>query len=99
LPFKHGAFTLALEAGVPVVPVAIHGGHALIPKHGKTLSSTADLLVEVLDPVAPDFTDATSFANAVRARIEESLAARRQARGEALAPVRITSAERYADQA
>jgi 1-acyl-sn-glycerol-3-phosphate acyltransferase len=99
LPFKHGAFTLALEANVPVVPIAIHGGHALIPKHGKTLSSTADLLVEVLDPVAPDFPDATSFASAVRARIEESLAVRRQERGEAPAPVSVRSAERYADQA
>ena len=25
LPFKSGAFRLALEAGVPVLPVAVHG--------------------------------------------------------------------------
>jgi 1-acyl-sn-glycerol-3-phosphate acyltransferase len=68
-PFKHGAFTLALEAGVPVVPIAIHGGHALIPKHGQTFATRADLLVEVLDPVSPDGHDAASLAAAVRERI------------------------------
>jgi len=32
LPFKKGGFVLALEAGVPIVPVSIRGGHALLPK-------------------------------------------------------------------
>lgn len=32
LPFKKGAFALAYEAGVPVVPFAIHGGPAILPK-------------------------------------------------------------------
>nr|WP_279341458.1 lysophospholipid acyltransferase family protein [Geothrix sp. SG200] len=32
LPFKKGAFALAFEAGVPVVPFAIHGGPAILPK-------------------------------------------------------------------
>ena len=32
LSFKKGAFSLAFEAGVPVVPFAIHGGHAILPK-------------------------------------------------------------------
>jgi 1-acyl-sn-glycerol-3-phosphate acyltransferase len=76
LPFKHGAFTMALESRVPVVPVAIHGGHALIPKHGKTFAPVAELVVEVLDPVPPDFADAASFAAAVRARIQDALDAR-----------------------
>ncbi|WP_394832883.1 1-acyl-sn-glycerol-3-phosphate acyltransferase [Pendulispora rubella] len=74
-PFKHGAFSLAHEAGVPVVPIAIHGGHALIPKHGTTFAATAELTVEVLEPVPSDqFEDVTDFARAVRGRIVDALA-------------------------
>jgi 1-acyl-sn-glycerol-3-phosphate acyltransferase len=34
LPFKKGVFVLALEAGVPVVPVAIEGSHRVLPSGG-----------------------------------------------------------------
>ncbi|MBI3130221.1 MAG: 1-acyl-sn-glycerol-3-phosphate acyltransferase [Acidobacteria bacterium] len=32
LPFKAGSFRIALEAGVPLVPIAIHGGSEILPK-------------------------------------------------------------------
>jgi 1-acyl-sn-glycerol-3-phosphate acyltransferase len=32
LPFKRGGFVMAIEAGVPVVPVAIRGGRHILPK-------------------------------------------------------------------
>lgn len=32
LPFKKGPFLLAMEAGVPLVPFAIHGGAEILPK-------------------------------------------------------------------
>jgi 1-acyl-sn-glycerol-3-phosphate acyltransferase len=32
LPFRRGAFVLAIKAGVPVVPVACSGAHRVIPK-------------------------------------------------------------------
>ncbi len=32
LPFKPGSFKLAVEAGVPLIPVAIHGGSGILPK-------------------------------------------------------------------
>jgi 1-acyl-sn-glycerol-3-phosphate acyltransferase len=32
LPLKKGGFMLALETGFPIVPVAIRGSHALLPK-------------------------------------------------------------------
>src|SRR2546422_378489 len=32
LPFKKGGFILAMKAGVPIVPVSIHGGYQVLPK-------------------------------------------------------------------
>lgn len=32
LPFKKGPFVLALKSGVPIVPVAVRGGRAVLPK-------------------------------------------------------------------
>jgi 1-acyl-sn-glycerol-3-phosphate acyltransferase len=32
LPFKRGGFVLAIQAGVPVVPVAVRGGRDILPK-------------------------------------------------------------------
>lgn len=31
-PFKPGSFRLAADAGVPLLPLAIHGGNAILPK-------------------------------------------------------------------
>jgi 1-acyl-sn-glycerol-3-phosphate acyltransferase len=36
-PFKRGAFHIAVEAGVPVVPVIINGTFRIIPKHSVTV--------------------------------------------------------------
>lgn len=72
--FKHGAFTLALETGVPVVPIAIHGAQDVIPKHKKGLAARANVHIEVLEPVSPEgFSDAASLAEAVRLRIRGAL--------------------------
>lgn len=32
LPFKAGSFRIAVDAGVPLVPIAIHGGNGILPK-------------------------------------------------------------------
>ena len=53
-PFKHGAFSLAHTTGRAIVPVAIHGGHRVIPKHGATFATKASLWVEILAPLAID---------------------------------------------
>lgn len=72
--FKRGAFDLAMGAGVSVVPVAIHGGHLLIPKNGKVFAAQAHLVVEVLEPLASSsFSSVDEFAEATRERIVKAL--------------------------
>ena len=50
LPFKDGAFRLAIEAGVPILPLAVSGTSTALRKHdwrfGKSVAQ-----VRVLDPV------------------------------------------------
>jgi 1-acyl-sn-glycerol-3-phosphate acyltransferase len=52
LPFKKGAFVLALQLGVPVIPVAVIGGRQVMPKHGfKIRPGTMRLVVGEPIPV------------------------------------------------
>ncbi|MFL5401290.1 MAG: lysophospholipid acyltransferase family protein [Gemmatimonadales bacterium] len=50
LPFKDGAFRLAVEAGVPILPLAVSGTRTALPKHDWRFGrSVAE--VRVLEPV------------------------------------------------
>jgi putative phosphoserine phosphatase/1-acylglycerol-3-phosphate O-acyltransferase len=49
-PFKKGAFHLAMQAGVPVVPIVIHNSVDVMPK-GSAIYRPATVNVEVLPPV------------------------------------------------
>lgn len=51
--FRSGAFRLAVETNVPVLPVVIHGTGAILPKHSSALKLNADVTVQVLEPVEP----------------------------------------------
>lgn len=53
--FKHGAFTLAHELGLPLVPIVIDGTRDALPKHGLMLDHPwfLQVRVHVLEPVAP----------------------------------------------
>ena len=51
--FKRGAFQLAIQAGVPILPVVIDGTTEILPKHGHTFGSTRNVKIKVLDPVEP----------------------------------------------
>lgn len=49
-PFKKGAFHLAMQAGVPVVPIVIHNAIDVAPK-GEFVFRSATVDVEVLPPI------------------------------------------------
>ena len=49
-PFKKGAFHLAIQAGVPVVPIVIQNSSDIMPK-GEMIYRPATVEVEVLPPV------------------------------------------------
>src|SRR3954462_1583501 len=50
LPFKDGAFRLAIEAGVPILPLAVSGTGTALPKHGWRFNRSA-AEVQVLEPI------------------------------------------------
>jgi 1-acyl-sn-glycerol-3-phosphate acyltransferase len=51
--FKRGAFQLALEAGVPILPIVIDGTGGILPKHGFIFGNEYKIKIRVLDPVSP----------------------------------------------
>jgi 1-acyl-sn-glycerol-3-phosphate acyltransferase len=51
--FKRGAFQLAIQAGVPILPVVIDGTTEILPKHGHKFGSGYNVKIKVLDPVEP----------------------------------------------
>ncbi|MGH7858058.1 MAG: 1-acylglycerol-3-phosphate O-acyltransferase [Candidatus Binatia bacterium] len=76
-PFKHGAFTLALENRVPIVPIVVSGTSRALPKRGFVLRGTSNIVVRVLDPILPtDYASLTArdLAERVRGRIALELA-------------------------
>jgi 1-acyl-sn-glycerol-3-phosphate acyltransferase len=51
--FKRGAFQLAIQAEVPILPVVIDGTFGILPKHGLKFGSGFHARIKVLDPVMP----------------------------------------------
>jgi 1-acyl-sn-glycerol-3-phosphate acyltransferase len=51
-PFKAGSFLLAIEAGLPVVPVAVINTRAVMPK-GRLRTEPADVQLVIHDPIQP----------------------------------------------
>jgi 1-acyl-sn-glycerol-3-phosphate acyltransferase len=52
--FKRGAFQLALEAKVPVLPILIDGTGGILPKHGLIFNIGHHITIRVLEPVMPE---------------------------------------------
>lgn len=51
--FKRGAFQLALQANVPILPVLIEGSGGILPKHGMIFGRRQEVRIKVLDQVNP----------------------------------------------
>ena len=69
LPFRSGAFRLAIETGRPIIPLAVHGTRTAIRK-GSMKFGNADVVVRILDPVptanlGPDDLDELQMAHGI----------------------------------
>lgn len=51
--YKRGAFQLAIQADVPILPVVIDGTAGILPKHGLKFGSGYHVRIKVLDPLLP----------------------------------------------
>ena len=73
LPLKKGPFYLAMECGVPVVPVTIVGSHDLMPK-ARFQISPGTVEVHFHDPIEPqDFVSRDCLMERVRSTINRGL--------------------------
>jgi len=73
MPFKKGPFYLAMECGVPVVPVTIVGSHSLMPK-GRFALKAGTVTVIFHAPIEPqDFGDRDALMEKVRTVISGGL--------------------------
>ena len=50
LPFKPGGFVLAVEAGVPLVPIILHGTAKIMPKNQKRITP-GQVILEIKPPI------------------------------------------------
>ena len=73
LPFKKGPFHLAMESGVPIVPITLVGTHEIWPKGEFAIHpGTATVIFhEPIDPAA--YASQEELMNAVRERIRRGL--------------------------
>jgi len=77
LPFRNGAFRLAIETGAPILPLAVHGTRTAIRK-GSMQFGNARVVVRILDPVPTaglGLDDLDELRSAVRRDIEDARAA------------------------
>jgi len=79
--FKAGSFLLAIEAGLPVVPLAVVNTRAVMQK-GRLRTEPAHVALIVHDPIpvpplsAPTVRDAKALADRVRAVVTQTVATR-----------------------
>lgn len=75
LPFKTGAFRLAIAAGVPVVPIVAEP-LAVVADTGRRLARPGTLRITILEQIPPDATSPRAIADLAaltRARMQEEL--------------------------
>jgi len=52
--FRRGAFQLAIQAKVPLLPIVLDGTGGILPKHGLVLGTGHHVRLRVLDPILPE---------------------------------------------
>ncbi len=73
LPFKKGPFYLAMDSGIPIVPVTIQGSELLMPKGSSTIRAGA-VKLKFHPPISPaQFADKEELIVAVRRAISSAL--------------------------
>ena len=73
--FKDGAFRLAIDAGVPILPLVVHGTRTALRKHDWRLGDS-NAVVRVLDPISTEgmtIDDMPKLRDDVRALIAREL--------------------------
>lgn len=73
LPFKKGAFVLAIAAGLPVVPVTLRGTRRLMPRGSRMTVVPGDVEIVIEAPISTaglGYDDRDALAATVRAAIE-----------------------------
>ncbi len=77
LPFKKGAFFLAEQTGVPIIPVVITGTERMMPK-GSQRITPGEAYIRFLPPIHPQHASSREdLMERVRAAMEEELERRR----------------------
>ncbi len=71
-PFKRGPFYLAVRSGVPVVPVAIKGSYAILPRHSWRVRPGRITLV-LGDPIDPPNANGKESELALRDRVRSAI--------------------------
>jgi 1-acyl-sn-glycerol-3-phosphate acyltransferase len=95
--FKAGSFLLAIEAGLPVVPLAVINTRAVMPK-GRLRTEPAGVMLVVHDPIrppvleAPTSRDAKKLADHVHAIVSGTVLKLQEAGAPAAAGERATRA-------
>jgi 1-acyl-sn-glycerol-3-phosphate acyltransferase len=72
LPFRMGAFALAIETGATVVPVALHHTGDLLPLHGRLRVRPGVVRTQFLAPI-PTTDLTTSDREALRDRVHDAV--------------------------
>jgi 1-acyl-sn-glycerol-3-phosphate acyltransferase len=75
LPFRRGAFVLAMEENVPIVPIAISGTSGLVFEDSPLLSFSCNIRFDILEPIMPETfgDDPVALGARVREKISNAL--------------------------
>ena len=71
-PFKKGGFHLALQSGVPVVPVAVLGSRVVLPRHSKKVTP-GTITMRIGKPIDPQGHDISALMEEVYKAINQGL--------------------------